>query len=240
VEIPRWTNAKMEINTKEPFNPIKQDVKKGKPRFVCNVFPHKGYIWNYGAFPQTWEDPNHITPETGFKGDGDPVDVCEIGHRVANRGEVLKVKVLGVIALIDEGETDWKVLAINTNDPLAEKLNDVEDIEKYMPGFVQNTIDWFRCYKIPDGKPENQFAFNGQAKGKDLAIKVLQETHGYWKDLLNSKDGRGLSCKNTTVKGTPHCCEPTEASAFLNKMPAFRKTEPLDPAIDKWHYVERK
>lgn len=33
-------------------NPIKQDVKKGKLRFVRNCFPHKGYLWNYGAFPQ--------------------------------------------------------------------------------------------------------------------------------------------------------------------------------------------
>jgi inorganic pyrophosphatase len=32
VEIPRWTNAKVEISKDEPFNPIKQDVKKGK---VC-------------------------------------------------------------------------------------------------------------------------------------------------------------------------------------------------------------
>jgi len=30
VEVPRWTNAKMEIATKEKLNPIKQDVKKGK------------------------------------------------------------------------------------------------------------------------------------------------------------------------------------------------------------------
>ena len=34
------------------MNPIKQDVKKGKLRFVRNCFPHHGYIWNYGAFPQ--------------------------------------------------------------------------------------------------------------------------------------------------------------------------------------------
>ena len=27
------------------------------------------------------------------------------------------------MALIDEGETDWKVIAIDVNDPLAEKLN---------------------------------------------------------------------------------------------------------------------
>lgn len=52
VEVPRWTNAKMEISKDEPFNPIKQDIKRGKLRFVRNCFPHHGYIWNYGAFPQ--------------------------------------------------------------------------------------------------------------------------------------------------------------------------------------------
>jgi inorganic pyrophosphatase len=52
VEVPRWTNAKMEISKEEQLNPIKQDTKKGKLRFVRNCFPHKGYLWNYGAFPQ--------------------------------------------------------------------------------------------------------------------------------------------------------------------------------------------
>lgn len=41
-----------EIATEEPLNPIKQDIKKGKLRYVANIFPHKGYIWNYGALPQ--------------------------------------------------------------------------------------------------------------------------------------------------------------------------------------------
>ena len=36
VEVPRWTNAKMEIATKEKMNPIKQDVKKGKAIFVLS------------------------------------------------------------------------------------------------------------------------------------------------------------------------------------------------------------
>ncbi|CRK19927.1 hypothetical protein BN1723_017813 [Verticillium longisporum] len=67
VEIPRWTNAKQEISKDELLNPIKQDIKKGKLRFVRNCFPHKGYLWNYGAFPQTWEDPNVIHPETKAK-----------------------------------------------------------------------------------------------------------------------------------------------------------------------------
>ena len=89
----RWTNAKMEIDTKAPLNPIVQDQKKGKLRFVANCFPHHGYIWNYGAFPQTWENPNHKDESTQCLGDNDPLDCCEIGHRVAKRGDVLSVKV---------------------------------------------------------------------------------------------------------------------------------------------------
>ncbi len=37
VEIPRFTNAKMEINKKEKLNPIIQDSKNNKLRYVDNV-----------------------------------------------------------------------------------------------------------------------------------------------------------------------------------------------------------
>lgn len=41
-----------QISKDDFLNPIKQDTKKGKLRFVRNCFPHKGYLWNYGAFPR--------------------------------------------------------------------------------------------------------------------------------------------------------------------------------------------
>lgn len=47
----------------------------------------------------------------------------KIIFQVCSRGEVIKVKVLGVLAMIDEGETDWKVIAINVDDPEASDLN---------------------------------------------------------------------------------------------------------------------
>lgn len=47
----------------------------------------------YISLQQTWEDPNHVDEATGCKGDNDPIDVCEIGYRVAKRGEVIQVKV---------------------------------------------------------------------------------------------------------------------------------------------------
>jgi inorganic pyrophosphatase len=43
--------------------------------------------------------------------------------KVLSRGDVIHVKILGILALIDEGETDWKIIAINVNDPEAEKFN---------------------------------------------------------------------------------------------------------------------
>lgn len=46
------------------------------------------YLFNYGCLPQTWEDPAHISDETGLKGDNDPIDVLEIGTRQLKPGEV--------------------------------------------------------------------------------------------------------------------------------------------------------
>ena len=34
-----------------------------------------------------------------------------------------QIKVLGVLAMVDEGETDWKVIAIDIKDPEASKFN---------------------------------------------------------------------------------------------------------------------
>ena len=92
VEIPRWTNAKMEISLKKKMNPIIQDLNKnGHVRFTSNCFPFKGYIWNYGALPQTWENPDVADTKTGLKGDGDPIDIIEIGNKVYPIGSIVPV-----------------------------------------------------------------------------------------------------------------------------------------------------
>ncbi|NWX14578.1 IPYR pyrophosphatase, partial [Aegotheles bennettii] len=240
VEVPRWTNAKMEIATKDPLNPIKQDVKKGKLRYVANVFPHKGYIWNYGAIPQTWEDPGHKDENTGCCGDNDPIDVCEIGSKVCSRGEVIKVKVLGTLALIDEGETDWKIIAINVEDPEAGSYNDINDVRRMKPGYLEATVDWFRRYKVPDGKPENQFAFNGEFKDKDFAVKVIKSTHEHWKALIAKKaDGGEICCTNLTVSDSPFCCSQECAKATVDAAPPCRAANPIPPEVDKWFYYQK-
>uniref|UniRef100_A0A8C2C8I3 inorganic diphosphatase n=1 Tax=Cyprinus carpio TaxID=7962 RepID=A0A8C2C8I3_CYPCA len=229
VEVPRWSNAKMEIATKEPLNPIKQDVKKGKLRYVANIFPHKGYIWNYGALPQTWEDPSHTDEDTKCCGDNDPIDVCEIGSKVCATGQVIQVKVLGILALIDEGETDWKVIAINIEDPDASSLNSIEDVRKIKPGHLEATVDWFKRYKVPDGKPENRFAFNGQFKDKDFAIEVIKATHIFWKALVMRKKMKGeeIICQNSSLCDSPFRCSDAEARAVLQAAAEYGEPLPV-------------
>ncbi|KAG7486036.1 inorganic pyrophosphatase 2, mitochondrial [Solea senegalensis] len=209
VEVPRWSNAKLEIATKELLNPIKQDVKKGKLRYVANVFPYKGYIWNYGALPQ-----------------------------VCYPGQVIQVKVLGILAMIDEGEMDWKVIAINANDPDAKKLNNIGDVRKSRPGHLEATVDWFRKYKVPDGKPENQFGFNGQFKDKDFAAEIIKSTHEHWRALLQKQTNcEGIECKNITCHESPLRCSADEARDVVQAAPACGSPVPVSPELDKWHFV---
>ena len=105
-EIPKCTRKKFEVATTEGTTPIKQDEKKG----VLREFKKGDIFFNYGCFPRTWEDPRHVSKDTGYPGDNDPLDVCEIGLRQVQTGEIRPVKVLGVLAMIDDDETDWKVV----------------------------------------------------------------------------------------------------------------------------------
>jgi inorganic pyrophosphatase len=168
-EIPIHSTAKYEISLKEPANPIKQDTNKdGSLRyFKAGPIP-----FNYGASPQTWENPNTTDKRTGLLGDGDPIDIVELSNGVLETGAVYKVKVLGILGLIDQGETDWKVLAIREGQTLSE-----QDYNKK----VEQVIHWFRTYKIPEGKAENKFAFDGKVLSKSDAIDVILETHHEWK-----------------------------------------------------------
>lgn len=45
-------------------------------------------------------------------------------------------------------------------------------------------MEWFRIYKIPTGKPANQFGFNSEYKDRDYAHKVIDDTNEFWKKLI--------------------------------------------------------
>ena len=147
-------------------------------------------FFNYGAFPRTWEDPAHISKDTHCKGDNDPIDCVEIGIKQSRVGDVIKVKVIGVLGMIDAGETDWKVIAIAQDDILADVIRDIEDVEKHMPGALPALREWLRMYKIAEGKSHNTFALEEKFMNAEYAKNIIQETHESWKDLTKVKGGK--------------------------------------------------
>ena len=50
----------------------------------------------------------------------------------------------GALCMIDDGEVDWKIVAINAADPLADELNSAEDIERVLPHTIAGIREWFR------------------------------------------------------------------------------------------------
>lgn len=181
-EIPKKTRNKFELRTDEKYNPIMQDTwKDGELRW----YRYGESLVNYGAIPQTWEDPEVIDEVLKVGGDGDPVDVVEIGDMVMPFGLVYEVKILGALALLDEGEVDWKIVGINVEDKLADKLEDVGDVERLLPGRVEGVREWFRMYKTAEGKGENEYGFGGKVQDKDFAMNVVRGAYKQYNRLVS-------------------------------------------------------
>jgi inorganic pyrophosphatase len=183
-EIPRYTRKKFEIETKINNNPIVQDQIDSKLR----EYKYGDMLFNYGAIPRTWEDPNILCEETLKYGDNDPLDIIDIGDTQAQTGFVYKVKPIGILALIDDGETDWKVISINIMDQHADNIDNLESVEQYKPGCLAAIKYWFEHYKTARGKNRNQFAFGGKYRDMKYTHLIIEKCHQMWQKINEVKE----------------------------------------------------
>jgi inorganic pyrophosphatase len=92
----------------------------------------------------SFENPDYA----GLRGSNNLIDVIEIGGRIHPVGKVLNVKVLGALAIIDDQFLEWKIVAIDIDDELAARLDDINDVDKFCPDLLNKTIEWFRFHKV--------------------------------------------------------------------------------------------
>jgi len=155
IEIPAGSTAKYEMNKVSYV--LEMDSLDNQPRFI----DYLGYPGNYGMIPNT------ILPKN-MGGDGDPLDVLLLGP-AQKRGSVIKVKVIGVLHLLDNGEKDDKLIAIDPNSPWKKVVN-LNELDIYYPGTKTIIATFFQNYK-GIGQMELQ-AWSGKTK----ALQFLQES----------------------------------------------------------------
>ena len=134
VEIPAGSNDKWEVDKKE--GSLKWEFKEGKPR-VVKYLP---YPANYGMIPQTL-----LSKESG--GDGDPLDVIVLGEAI-KRGTLAKVKIIGVLNLVDRGEQDDKIIAVAEKSMFG-AVTSIQNLKEKFPGVTLLLQTWFTSYKGP-------------------------------------------------------------------------------------------
>lgn len=202
-EIPRMTHAKLEIHKGHEPNPLIQDVVgNNKLRF----YKYGESIVNYGAIAQTWEDPNVPDPDTGLGGDNDPIDVLQLNSKPCRRGAVQRVRVLGALALVDSGETDWKLLVVNADDVAEREATAWREAADIPTARVDAVRDWFKMYKTAEGKPENVYALDGKVVDGDHAMRVARRTHQHWKDFVNGDAKCVAKCHSQECHGEELPC----------------------------------
>lgn len=136
IEIPAGSNQKWEVN--KANGQIEWEQVNPDSFRVVDYLP---YPSNYGFVPQT------VLPKASG-GDGDPVDVFVLGAAVV-RGAVLKVRMVGIIHMMDKGESDSKLLAVNTEEPDF-AVASLEMLNQSYPGVMDILKLWLMHYKGTD------------------------------------------------------------------------------------------
>ena len=111
-------------------------------------------------------------------------------------GSINPCKVLGSLELIDEGETDHKIICIVLTDPDVSRINSMADLDIVKPGTTDKLIDWLKRYKTSDGKPVNSLAQDTPTTVNE-ALAIIEETHDRWRNLC----GHGAYASSSYIKG---------------------------------------
>ncbi|KAI7161867.1 hypothetical protein KC349_g2533 [Hortaea werneckii] len=230
VEIPRWNSGKIEINREEPLNPIFHDEEDGEPRFVQDIWPYKAYPFIYGSIPRTWESPNFDHDYTGFPGDNVPMDAFDVSQDKGYTGQIKQMKILGGLAVNDGGETDWKMLVIGLEDPIAPMVDSVEDLEKYRPGVIAAYREWFHIYKIARGD-EYIPIVGGSYVNATFAAETVNDSHRFWQALVAGLvDSNEISYNQTTmIRYNDSYIQPGEAATKFD----IPRDSDIQPAAEK-------
>lgn len=133
IEIPAGTNTKYEFDAETITYEI--DQRDGKDRII----QYLPYFGNYGFLPSTLS-------ARAKGGDGDPLDIIVLSESVP-QGTIIQVIILGTIKLMDNGELDYKIIAVPADEQLnVLKVKTLSELKSQHPSILQIMEIWLTNY----------------------------------------------------------------------------------------------
>ena len=130
-KVPNEINVIVEIN-KGSKNKYELDKETGLIMLDRVMYTSQDYPFDYGFVPQThWHD-------------GDPLDVVLLTTHPLVPGLLLTARPVAVFDMIDDGESDAKILAVPVKDP---RFNDIKDLSDVNPHTIEEIKHFFETYK---------------------------------------------------------------------------------------------
>lgn len=121
--------------TRGSMNKYEFDKEKGifkLDRVLYTYFP-----CDYGFIPQTLDD------------DGDPLDAVLLINQPTFTSCVVTARPIGLMAMIDEGKEDSKIIAVSTTDPFYRHIDRLKDVPE---SIIRELTYFFEHYKLSEGK----------------------------------------------------------------------------------------
>lgn len=145
VEVPKGSKTKYEL-----------DKKSGLIKVDRVLFSSVHYPANYGFIPQT------------YCGDRDPLDILILGQDAVAPLSIMLARPIGVMKMMDQGESDDKIIAVHANDPEYSHFNNIDELSPHRMREVQR---FFEDYKVLENKTVVIESFLGPSE----AIAIIEE-----------------------------------------------------------------
>ncbi len=150
VEIPAGSNNKYEIDKKTGL------ISLDRANYTSSPYP-----FDYGFVPQTlWDD-------------GDALDVVILTTYPIALGVLVEVRPVAVVEMIDDGESDFKIIGVPKNDRRWENVKDLQDVNEHK---LKEIVHFFKTYKqLKKDGVEHSVEIKG-IKGRVEALEAVKKS----------------------------------------------------------------
>jgi inorganic pyrophosphatase len=152
IEVSKGSKVKYEIDKETGL------LKVDRILYSSVVYPE-----NYGFIPQTLAD------------DDDPLDVLVLMQQPVLPLSILKVRPIGLLPMVDEGENDENIICVHIDDPVYKGYSNVNEFPEHQLSEMQQ---FFMEYK----KLEEKEVSVGDVSGPEDAVEYIRRSIEQYKE----------------------------------------------------------